>query len=444
MNKIHIIKRLSLHHLLYRVENGKDRYMFQHARVVKDALREHGLTISSVDVQAVLTKSVRQELINHYDDKEAYYKKLQDQVIQEDGSIREDYVDIKVRTVNDINTETLEVLAYLSPDIVKTEEYVLELMGYPIEEWTISSHKRSNWGKTTDANGKELHYYAYNFTLKRKTANDMILSDYIKFNKEYELPEIPVLRKVSKNKKETEKIGVWHITDVHFGSKYSLGHNLPGIAEKLCSMYDNDDLDTLVVALTGDILHVDNIDKQTAKGTFVDLDMTPYEMYDHAKDNIIKTLGVLGRQFDNIQIYWVQGNHSRIFEYGLLDAIKEHFRKNKHMTFHVDPTRRKAFEYGKNIVGFNHGDIKDDRQTGWLPNDFAELWGRTKHREILSGHIHKNRLYIDETNGVVVRTPPPIKNRDDYEYAEGYIESRPVTLFYTYHRNFGMTRSEYI
>jgi hypothetical protein len=51
-----------------------------------------------------------------------------------------------------------------------------------------------------------------------------------------------------------------------------------------------------------------------------------------------------------------------------------------------------SYEFGKVLLAAHHGDkAKADRMVHFLADQYAEMWGRTKHRFLFTGHLHHHK-----------------------------------------------------
>jgi len=138
--------------------------------------------------------------------------------------------------------------------------------------------------------------------------------------------------------------------------------------------------------------------------------------------NIIENLAVVPTE-----VYWIEGNHSRLIEFTIIDAMPFIYQNAKHIKFDVSPRLRKAFMYGNNLVGLHHGEMKKDQMFNWLQVEFRELWGKAKYAEQHSGHIHQEQVV--EKGGIINRTNPTGKAPDMYETRNGWKSEKAAVAY---------------
>lgn len=135
-----------------------------------------------------------------------------------------------------------------------------------------------------------------------------------------------------------------------------------------------------------------------------------------------------------VEVINVPGNHDDRTSYCLSIALAEHFRNEPRV--HVDTTYTSFFfkEFGLNLIGANHGQVKPQRLYEVMTVDQAEAWGRTKFRTWHCGHIHHERVV--EIGGVKIEYFRSMKAKDSYEARSGYRSDRDMKAI-LYHKEFG-------
>jgi hypothetical protein len=127
------------------------------------------------------------------------------------------------------------------------------------------------------------------------------------------------------------------------------------------------------------------------------------------------------------EVFWIEGNHSRLVEYTLFQSLPFIYANVKHIKFHVEPAIRKAFFYKGNLVGLHHGELKSAQLFNWLQVEFRELWGKATYVEQHSGHNHQEKVI--EKGGITQRSNPTSKVEDYYEHENGW-KSNKATIAY--------------
>ncbi len=155
--------------------------------------------------------------------------------------------------------------------------------------------------------------------------------------------------------------------DVHFGKlavKEETGndYNL-AIAEmrfatgidSLISKAQAFGIDSVVLVVGNDILHVDNPKRTTTAGTPQDTDGMWWEAYNTAKRCYIQAIEKL-LTLGDVKLVFCPSNHDFMSGYMLTDAVVSWFSKHPNVSAHASMAHRKYVKFGNNLLGFTHGD----------------------------------------------------------------------------------------
>lgn len=94
-------------------------------------------------------------------------------------------------------------------------------------------------------------------------------------------------------------------------------------------------------------------------------------------------------KFEEVEDYNVTGNHDPALSVMIAEALYNIYENNPRIKIDISPKPVKYIEWGKTMIATTHGDtIKWDRFSQVVATDECELWGRTKFRYGLTGHIH--------------------------------------------------------
>ena len=92
-------------------------------------------------------------------------------------------------------------------------------------------------------------------------------------------------------------------------------------------------------------------------------------------------------------------------------------------------------EFGKVLLAAHHGDkAKADRLVHFLADQFAEMWGRTKHRFLFTGHLHHHKA--QDIGGVQWEQLRAVTPRDAFAFSNAYT-ARAQLQAITFDRNRG-------
>lgn len=131
----------------------------------------------------------------------------------------------------------------------------------------------------------------------------------------------------------------------------------------------------------------------------------------------------------------LEGNHDPDAAHALNLMLAMLFENEPRAVFTLTRPLFRHYEYGKVMLSYHHGDkVKKDAMPLLMATDEPEMWGRTKHREVVTGHIHHET--VKEVMGVRVVSLSTLGGQDAYHYSKGY-RSLSATTAAIYHREYG-------
>lgn len=219
-------------------------------------------------------------------------------------------------------------------------------------------------------------------------------------------------------------------------------------------------IDTVVFVIGNDILHVDNAFHKTTSGTNQDTDGQIWDMYNAALAAYIAVIEEISR-YSKVHIIDCRSNHDFLMGWSLASNLKSWFRTNPNVSASIRPMHRKYLEFGKNLIGFTHGDgAKEFKLPQIMQAEAREAWGRTKFAYWYTHHLHhkiRNKYSVNATlqtehddtavtvirsGGSVepgsvyvetIRSPSP---SDGWHHRNGYI-NRPAVEAFIHHPEYG-------
>jgi hypothetical protein len=191
-----------------------------------------------------------------------------------------------------------------------------------------------------------------------------------------------------------------------------------------------------VLVNLGDYLHVDDSTNSTPRsGNQLDVDSRFHKIFDVAVQSLVYVAKRALEKFEKVTLINVTGNHDLMSSYALSMVLKSYFHNEPRIDVRAEPKTFHYFEFGKVMLMATHGDTcKIDQMTGVAANDECEMWGRTRHRYALTGHIHHTSK--KEINGMVIESFRSLVAKDAWHFSSGYRAGRDMNLI-TYHKNFG-------
>jgi hypothetical protein len=186
-----------------------------------------------------------------------------------------------------------------------------------------------------------------------------------------------------------------------------------------------------------DALHADNLAGQTTHGTWMDV----ADNQRRAVDGLCDALTFAIEQFAKIaptEVIAIESNHDKYSVYWLGKFLSAWFKNHPHVTVDSSMGPRKYFRFGKVLLGLDHGDKQKPADLALtMAVESPENWAKTKYREFLRGHFHKQTSMLHQVNeekGVVIRVLPALCPPDEWHVIRGFIGNHRAAdgLFYHY------------
>lgn len=159
-------------------------------------------------------------------------------------------------------------------------------------------------------------------------------------------------------------------------------------AEGLVDLSSPYNIEQIVFVIGNDVLHIDNPKRTTTSGTPQDTDGMWYDNFKVARvvyANIISKLSTIAP----VHVIHCPSNHDYMSGFMLADALYCYFHNNENVTFDVSNIHRKYFKYGRNMLGFSHGDgAKLDQVPYLAAHEAPQMWADTTYRYTFLHHVH--------------------------------------------------------
>lgn len=231
------------------------------------------------------------------------------------------------------------------------------------------------------------------------------------------------------------------VADPHFG-KYAwnktagddydldIAQKVVGEAtEELLEVGDEYEPAKRLVVMLGDAFHYDTPAGTTTGGTPLERDGRIQKMIAVGCDTL---LGVIERSAEtaSTDVVIVPGNHDTTLTWAFQRIARERFRNDGRVAVSGDYTARQYAFWGRNLLGFAHGNKAKNSLPQLMTLEKPVEWSRSICREWHTGHLHhsaaKRQKVVGEDgivtiHGVVVRTAPTVCGSDDYHYEGGWI-----------------------
>ena len=188
----------------------------------------------------------------------------------------------------------------------------------------------------------------------------------------------------------------------------------------------------VILALLGDLLHVDNDSQTTTRGTFQQADGRLAKIFDTTLDMLIEAVDTLG-SIAPVDVVYTRGNHDGVSGRMLIKALEVAYAKDPAVHVDAEPCPQKWRLIGSTLIGFCHGDMPERNIAGWLQVQARSMGKPIRFMEIHAGHRHSQktveRIQTQDAEGVVIRTMPTITNASTWEHQQGYVSTRTSVSF---------------
>lgn len=201
-------------------------------------------------------------------------------------------------------------------------------------------------------------------------------------------------------------------------------------------------IDTILIPMGHDILHVDGLNETTTRGTKVEMQDDPRMAGDVAFEcyrYLVEKSCALAKQ---VVVAVVQGNHSRYTSHFLGKMLEAWFHTNEQVIFITTPSPRQYVRYGVNAICMTHGEkMSALRVAAVMPKEMGDAYDSgIEYMEVLTGHYHKKQetyVMVTEEAGVVVRTIPAMCDIDQYHLLHAFVGTKRAAEGMYYHETKG-------
>jgi hypothetical protein len=350
------------------------------------------------------------------------------------------------------STDTAEIITK-SPRIKSLAE-ALEEAKVDLTVWEVGSHTVNFWTvtlKNKEGQPEQVKNYQIKAWLKRKVVSVVdqamtALTEQLLKRPRY-LPE--PAKKVSADPHMMEiSLFDHHFGKLAWGAETGSDYDVKiaerlylGAVEGLIRKAQGFDIETILLPIGQDFLHVNAQNNMTANNTPQDVDSRLAKIFQLASMAVIRAVEMCSAVAP-VEILWVPGNHDKQSSWYLVKYLEAYYRMVEHITVDAAPTVRKYKHYGINLIGFTHGDEEPHRD---LPTIMAgecrEIWSQVKQCEWHVGHLHKKkemRTVTGDTFGsVMVRVLPSLSGTDAWHYAKGFVAGMRAAESYLWSRKNG-------
>jgi len=187
----------------------------------------------------------------------------------------------------------------------------------------------------------------------------------------------------------------------------------------------------------GDFFHMDNTKNVTNQsGNILDVDTRWTKVVQVGVNALRYCVERALQKHRKVHLFNVMGNHDTHSATALSMVMSAIYENEPRVEVHVTANTFQYHEFGKCMVGMNHGDTvkKRENYVGIMARDMPEMWGRTRFRYWWLGHIHNSQR--EELPGCLLETFRTLAARDAWHASMGYGSGRDMTCI-VLHREYG-------
>lgn len=282
-------------------------------------------------------------------------------------------------------------------------------------------------------------------TSKEKELQNQLLKEMIEGLKE-KLPKYPAIKLDKKVSPNEDLMAVFPIGDLHIGmlawkeecgNDWSLKHVEVAVQLAFTDLVEKcPSCDLAVLINQGDFAHRDTRHAVTPNsGHPLDVDSRYPKMFRMCLRLERFLIELLLKKFKKLIVINVSGNHDPCLTTALSECMSVVYENNDRVIVDVKPRPVHYVEFGKVMIAATHGDtIKMNKLKDVVAHEQSEMWGRTKFRYGLTGHIHSENK--QEYPGMVVESFRTLAAADSFATWYGWRSGRDTRAI-IYHKELG-------
>jgi DNA-binding Lrp family transcriptional regulator len=245
---------------------------------------------------------------------------------------------------------------------------------------------------------------------------------------------------------EADLLTLYPLSDVHmglqaWGKETGEDYDTAKAAERVKSwvaqcVASSPASETAVILSAGDLTHADDQTNMTRRsGHILDVDTRHFKTIDITIETLVAAIDCAAEKHAKVRVHIIPGNHDPFAYLAVLFALGERYRDNPRIRVQKTPGEWFVKQHGKVMLAAHHGDkAKADRMVHFIADQYAELWGKTRHRFLFTGHLHHHKSA--DIGGVQWEQLRAVTARDAYAVSHAYT-ARAQLQAITFHREKG-------
>ena len=194
--------------------------------------------------------------------------------------------------------------------------------------------------------------------------------------------------------------------------------------------------ETAIILDVGDLTHADDYTSQTPRSKHVlETDTRHFKTLDMTIAALNTCIEMTLRKHKRVIVRILPGNHDMNAYLAVMFALAERWRENERVEVQKVPGEFFVHQFGKVLIAAHHGDkAKAERMVGFVADEYAKMWGETKHRFLFTGHLHHHKSA--DIHGMRWEQLRALTARDAYAVSHAYTAKSQLQAI-TYHKSKG-------
>lgn len=231
------------------------------------------------------------------------------------------------------------------------------------------------------------------------------------------------------------KLAWWEESGADYDLKVAESLWVKAIEDLISKALKWDGIEQIIYPVGQDFFHFDTTKVTTTNGTPLNTDTRWQKMFRKGIEMLVWSVEKL-RKIAPVEVLWTPGNHDRMLSYAAVIGLAQRYLNTDNVTVDVTATPRKYRLFGKNLIGYAHGEQEGKRLHGLMQIEAADLWGQSIFREFHLGHLHTEM--IDTINGIIFRRISSITANDAWHTESGFVGSTRRAQGFIWHKELGL------
>jgi len=191
-----------------------------------------------------------------------------------------------------------------------------------------------------------------------------------------------------------------------------------------------------ILLFAGDLLHADDTRSETpASKHKLDTDTRHFRTLEMLVEAVALITDLALTTHQTVTLRFLPGNHDPHASMAIMFAMAERYRETARVEVQKEPSEFFIHQFGDVLIAAHHGHrAKAPQMVHFIADEFAPLWGATRHRFLFTGHLHHHKS--QDIGGMTWEQLPAITARDVYTSSHAYVARARLTGI-TYHRTRG-------